>query len=195
MKLGIIGLPQSGRSTIFEALTRNLAPLVSAGQPRIGTVHVPDSRLDALSSMYQPKKTTYAQVEYFLPGQIDQSQTAAKDTPTWNLVRTSDALIHVLRNFRGYGFGPPSPLKDFMQLDQELIFADLVVAEKRMERLELDQKRGKKINPQELALAEQRLDLDELALHVIELAAEIAARVHLEITLFLQRSRHRALEL
>jgi ribosome-binding ATPase YchF (GTP1/OBG family) len=105
--------------------------------------------------MYQPKKTTYAQVEYFLPGQADQSQPVGKDAHSWNLVRNSDALIHVLRNFSGYGFGPPTPLDDFMQLDQELIFADLVVAEKRIERLELDQKRGKKANPQELALLQQ----------------------------------------
>ena len=67
MKLGVIGLPQSGKTTVFEALTKNISESIHKGEDRIGTIRVPDGRIDKLSAMYQPQKTTYAQVEYFLP--------------------------------------------------------------------------------------------------------------------------------
>jgi GTP-binding protein YchF len=155
MKLGIIGLPQSGKSTIFEALTHNFAATTHKGENRIGTIKVPDERIDRLSRMYTPQKTIYAQVEYFLPGLKGQGPDKAQDQTIWTLVRDSDALIHVVRNFSGYGFEAPDICNDFHRLDQELILSDLVVAEKRLERLELDHRRGKKINPEELALLQQ----------------------------------------
>ena len=68
MKLGIIGLAGAGKSTVFEALTSNIQDDTHKKESRIGTVQVPDSRVDILSDMYKPKKTIYAQVEYFLPG-------------------------------------------------------------------------------------------------------------------------------
>jgi ribosome-binding ATPase YchF (GTP1/OBG family) len=70
-------------------------------------------------------------------------------------------LIHVLRNFSDYGGKVPSPLRDFLALDEEMIFADLIAVEKRIERLEMDQKRGKKPNPEEISLiAECKKHLD-----------------------------------
>jgi hypothetical protein len=68
MKLGIIGLPRAGKSTVFDALTKNIAGAEHKGQDRIATVRVPDERVDALHRMVNPQKTIYAQVEYFLPG-------------------------------------------------------------------------------------------------------------------------------
>ena len=68
MKLGIIGLPQSGKTTVFEALTKNLSGSARKGEERLSTIRVPDSRIDILSEMYKPQKTTYAQVEYFSAG-------------------------------------------------------------------------------------------------------------------------------
>jgi hypothetical protein len=68
MKLGIIGLPQSGKSTVFEALTKSSPDVAHKGENRISTIRLPDNRIDKLSGMYQPQKTIYAQVEYFLPG-------------------------------------------------------------------------------------------------------------------------------
>ena len=68
MKIGIIGLPGSGKMTVFEALTGNISTTGNKSENRIGIVKVPDSRIDTLSEMYSPRKTTYAQVEYFLPG-------------------------------------------------------------------------------------------------------------------------------
>jgi len=68
MKLGIIGLPRAGKSTLFDALTKSITDTEHKGEDRIAAIRVPDERVDALSRMFQPKKTIYAQVEYFLPG-------------------------------------------------------------------------------------------------------------------------------
>ena len=146
MKLGIIGLPGSGKTTIFEALTQNTSDTGNKSENRIAAVQVPDKRVDLLRNMYQPLKTVYAQVEFFLPG------SGLPGPNIWNQVRDCHALIHVVRNFRGYSFEEPEPYKDFQKIDQEMIFDDLMVVEKRMERIELDKKRGKKIEPSELAL-------------------------------------------
>ena len=158
MKLGIIGLPQSGKTTVFEALTKTVSESGRKGEERICTIRVPDDRIDTLSRIYQPKKTTYAQVEYFLPGTIADK----KEQSIWTAARDCDALIHVVRNHSAMGFEEKSPYADFVKMDQELILADLVVVEKRLERLELDHKRGKKKDPQEHALlVECRQSLEE----------------------------------
>ena len=149
MKLGIIGLPRAGKSTVFDALTRNVTGPEHTGRNRIATVRVPDDRVDALSRMVNPQKTIYAQVEYFLPG---PKKDSAADPSLWTAVRDCDALLHVIRNHAAYGFDKPSPARDFNRLDQELVLADLVVAEKRLERIELDHKRGKKMDPEEYSL-------------------------------------------
>jgi GTP-binding protein YchF len=153
MKLGIIGLPGAGKSTLFEALTKIIPDEMShKHEDRIGTIKVPDTRVDQLSSMYEPKKTIYAQVEYLLPHMTTQKPGQKRDETVWTSVRTCDALIHVLRNFKGSGEEPPSPEQDFAILNEEMNFADLLVVEKRLERLELDKKRGKKANPEEIKL-------------------------------------------
>lgn len=156
MRLGIIGLPQSGKATVFEALTQQVGDGTPTMESRIGTIRVPDERIDILSEMYKPKKTIYAQVEYFLPGKADQG-TDRQQSP-WTRVRDCDALIHVVRNFKLYGQEEPDIWPDVHALDQELIISDLVVAEKRMERLELDQKRGRKPDSEEVALLGQCLE-------------------------------------
>ena len=154
MRLGIIGLPRSGKSTIFEALTQNVLPEDHKKEHRIGTIRVPDHRVDMLNEMFKPKKTVYAQVEYFLPARLGK----INDPHMWTQVRDCDAFIHVVRNFGGYGFEDPTPYDDFHALDQELILADIAVAEKRIERIELDKNRGKTIDENELALMAQCLN-------------------------------------
>ena len=154
MKLGIIGLPGAGKTTVFEALTRSRPSSENKAESRIQTMQVPDERLAALSNMFKPKKTISAQMEYFLPGLSVQK----KDQQIWTQIRDCSALIHVIRNFSGYGFDEPSLFHDFQSLDLDLIFADLVVVEKRLERVELDQKRGKKTDPEELSLLNQCLE-------------------------------------
>ncbi|UCD79875.1 MAG: redox-regulated ATPase YchF [Desulfobacterales bacterium] len=152
MKLGIIGLPQSGKFTIFEALTKNISETAHKGEDRIGTIRVPDSRLDTLSEMYAPQKTIYAQVEYYLPASARAKKEQTGEQSIWMAARDCDALIQVIRNHSGAGFEEKSPDKDFLHLQQELILADLVAVEKRLERIELDHKRGKKMDPEEHAL-------------------------------------------
>jgi GTP-binding protein YchF len=162
MKLGIIGLPGAGKTTLFEALTKIILD-ESAHKPedRLGTIKVPDGRVDHLSTMYKPKKTIFAQIEYLLPYIPPQKPGQKGDETTWTNVRTCDALIHVLRNFKGFGGEEPSPLEDFARLNEEMIFADLLVVEKRLERLELDKKRGKKADPEELKLLNECKELLE----------------------------------
>ena len=149
MKLGIIGLPQSGKSTVFEALTKNISTTAHKGEDRISTIRVPDGRVDVLSRMYKPQKTIYAQVEYFLPGTARAQKDQSADQSIWTTARDCDALIQVIRN---HSMEDKSPQADLRNMEQELILADLVVAEKRLERIEQDHKRGKKMDPEEHAL-------------------------------------------
>jgi len=155
MKLGFIGKTGAGKTTLFEALTKAASDAAHRKESRIGTVKVPDDRVDRLSEMYQPRKTIYAQVEYLLPAPAEHAKEKAREQSVWNQVRDCDAVLHVVRNFTGLDGAAPTAGSDFMEIDQELILSDLVVAEKRMERLELDQKRGKKPDPEEVALLTQ----------------------------------------
>jgi len=156
MKLGIIGLPQSGKSTVFGALLgargqkEDSGP--SRGGPRVATVTVLDERVGFLAEIYQPKKTTYARIEYLLPSQIPASSPPRSEGGVLNQVRICDALMEVVRNFEGPAGSAPSPEQDFVRLDEEMILSDLVVAEKRIERIELDRKRGKKEGEREYPL-------------------------------------------
>lgn len=152
MKLGIIGLPQSGKSTVFEALTKNISESARKGEDRIGTIRVPDSRIDVLSEIYEPQKTIYAQVEYFLPGTAHAKKGQAADQSIWTATRDCDALIQVTRNHTSAGLDEKSPQADLRHMEQELILADLVVVEKRLERIEHDHRRGKKMDSEEHAL-------------------------------------------
>ncbi|MEN8805938.1 MAG: DUF933 domain-containing protein, partial [Desulfobacterales bacterium] len=153
MKSGIIGRPGSGKTTVFEALTGNFQETGRRGDDRIAAIRVPDPRVDVLAGMYTPQKTTYAQVEYLLPGK-GLEKDSGKAGSSWTAVRDCDALIHVVRNFSSYGLAEPTPLDDVNHIDQELILNDFMVAEKRLERLNLDQKRGRKSDPEERALLE-----------------------------------------
>lgn len=156
MKLGIIGLPQSGKATIFAALTGARGgedpQRSSRSDQRIGTVKVVDERVDFLEKIFKPKKKTYARVEYLLPSQTAPGAAGKSESALWNEIRTCDALIHVLRNFQAPGGTPPTPDSDFRQIEEEMILSDLVVAEKKIERMDLDAKRGNRPNDEEYAL-------------------------------------------
>ncbi|MBU2489403.1 MAG: YchF family ATPase [Proteobacteria bacterium] len=157
MQLGIIGLPQSGKSTLFSALTGSVNEVAKKGENRLATIEVPDLRVDFLSAMYKPAKTTRAKIQYLLPHLPPRADGARTPEGAWTQARTTDAFIHVVKNFPGAE--PPSPAKDFAALDEELVFADLVVVEKRLERLAADAKRGKKPDLEEERLLQECLKL------------------------------------
>ena len=152
LKAGIIGLPGSGKWTVFEALTQSCLDVSHKGESRVGTIAVPDERVDVLSGLYQPKKTTRAQVQYFLPGLRNADGERADEAGLYAQVRDCDALIAVARNFAAPGQDAPAPAADVARIDEEMTFADLLVAEKRLERIDLDRQRGRKFDAEELAL-------------------------------------------
>ena len=163
MRLGIIGLPQSGKSTIFSALlgargSDELSGGAKSGA-QVATVIVYDERIDFLKEIDKPKKVTYVRIEYVLPSDIPPGAAAKSEAGLWGQVRICDALIHVVRNFQSLGGEKPNPEKDFWRLEEELILNDLMVAEKRLERLKLDLKRGRKEVAQEISLLESCKDL------------------------------------
>jgi GTP-binding protein YchF len=157
MKIGIVGISGSGKTTIFNALTGSVAE-VSAYQkgkkdPNLAVVRVPDSRLDRLSSMYNPKKTTHTQVQYVDIGGTVSAREGMESSmdELLKLLHPVDALVHVVRNFDRSG-EPPRPQEDLDALESELILTDLIILEKKIERLEKEITKARKENPEELEL-------------------------------------------
>jgi ribosome-binding ATPase len=145
--MGIVGLNQVGKTTLFRILTRGHGAGLVSGRPEahVGVVHVPDSRLDRLSEMYRPKKTIHASVEYVdTPGSvIDLARTGSQAAA----LREVDALLQVVRAFEDdlvpSASGSVDPQRDIENVELELILSDLAVVEKRLERLEKDVKKQK----------------------------------------------------
>jgi GTP-binding protein YchF len=152
VKAGLIGLPNSGRETIFRALTGQAKS--PAADLKQGEVLVPDPRLDYLSSLFQPKKHTPARLELYLPK--PSGKTAAESfKAALEKARDQDALLAVVRAFPDLTGAPPTPDQDALKLEEELILYDYVSVEKRLERLGEERKRGKKNDPEELDLLTQ----------------------------------------
>ncbi len=163
MEIGIVGLPGCGKTTIFNALTGSEAETsaYSAGKkaPNMAQVRVPDQRLQVLSGMYKPRKTTPAIIQYIdIGGGITSKEKKDSMDEILRLLRPSDALIHVVRCFELAGQGP-SPQSDLDEFESELILTDLMIVEKRLERLEKEVKKGKKGDPRELELLEKAREL------------------------------------
>lgn len=153
MKVGLIGLPKSGKTTIFNALSRQEAEVsaYAAGkqEPNLAVIDVEDERVDRLSEMYRPRKTVHATVDLvdFVGVTAGSARTGLFAPSALSLVKQSDALAVVLRNFTDpvldETFGPPNPTAELETIVSELVLADLVVAERRIENLDADAKRGK----------------------------------------------------
>ena len=156
MKIGLVGHPGTGKSTVFGALT-GLAVDTGFAAKRdkgnIGAVKVRDPRVDALAELYQPKKKTYAEITFTdLPG-----GTAGIDRATLNAMRPLDALCQVVRGFPGAAGEASDPATEIAELETETILADLEVVEQRIARLAKDRS-----NPRELELLERlRVALEE----------------------------------
>ncbi len=150
MRLGIIGLPQSGKTTLFNAFTRGSQPTgISAGRIEVHTavVDVPDPRVDVLSGMFSPKKTTYAKVTYADIAGLDGS--AGKNGISGallNQLTQMDGFIHVARCFENDNVPHPQgsidPARDIAMMDSEFVLNDLIAVERKLERLADERRKG-----------------------------------------------------
>ena len=149
MKIGLIGLQNSGKTTIFNTLTGLEAEVTSYStqkiEPNQGIVQVEDERVEKLSEMYNPKKTIYATIEYidFVGLTGNKENNDAFSGSGMGLVKTADALALVVRNFDDPTTGDaPNPVSDLDSIESDMIISDLIIAEKRLEKVELSKKRG-----------------------------------------------------
>ncbi len=145
MKVGIIGLTKSGKTTVFNALTGSSAQTGTFGvqKANLAVIKVPDKRVDFLSSIYKPKKTTYAEISFVdVPGPSDANASPLGGTQTIDLIKGVDTLAVVVRAFDRAAGDVVDPLKEFQAIESELIVLDLIVLEKKLERLEKEHKKG-----------------------------------------------------
>ena len=150
MKLGIIGLPQSGKTTIFNALTRGDAPTTaSAGRFEVHTavVDVPDERVTKLSALFNPRKTIYARVTYAdIAGLETGSAKSGISGQLLNQLAQMDGFILVVRAFESdlvmHPSGSVDPKRDVESMLGELLLNDLVAVERKVERLADEKKKG-----------------------------------------------------
>jgi GTP-binding protein YchF len=186
MRLGIIGLPQTGKTTLFNALTRGTQPTGAAtGKIEVHTavVDVPDPRVDRLSAMFNPKKTIYAKVTYADVAGLDGSAGKSGISGTLlNQLTQMDGFIHVIRVFEDENVAHPAgsiePARDIQTMDSEFILNDLIAVERKLERLAEERKKGggrdKAIIEHEIVLFErmhQALN-QETPLRDLEISAE-----------------------
>jgi hypothetical protein len=144
MKTAIVGLPMVGKTSLFAILTGvTQESRLGSTAVRTGVAKVPDPRVDALAEIYQPPKITYATVEYIDTPSI--SRESLRDPAYLASLRVVDAFAHVLRLFQDetvpHEHGTVDPARDFEDVETELILSDLVVIERRLERLEKDRKK------------------------------------------------------
>jgi hypothetical protein len=149
MKTAIIGLPMTGKTSLFTILTgAHQEARIGSTSARMGVAKVPDARLDALAKLFEPNKLTHAAVEYVDMPAV--SKESLRDASYVASLRVVDAFAHVLRLFEDdtvpHEKGSVDPLRDLEDVETELILSDLVVIEKRLERLEKDRKKIK--NPE-----------------------------------------------
>jgi hypothetical protein len=137
MKIGLVGLPKSGKTSLFNLLTGASVATSSYGGSRAemhaGVARVPDERVDRLSALFKPKKTTFASFEVVDLAGITKGEREGLDAKEF---RNADALLHVVRAFSDAAGTAPNPKGDIADLETELILADLEVVERRLERLE-----------------------------------------------------------
>ena len=183
MKLGIIGLPQSGKTTIFNALTRSNTPTTaSAGRIEVhtGVVDVPDPRIDRLSGMFKPKKTIFAKVTYADIAGLDGNSKGISGN-LLNTLGQMDGFIHVVRCFDDDNVPHPSgsinAARDADAMLTELLLNDQIAVERKLERLMDERKKGgtdKAVNERQTVLFTRLLEAlnNNLPLRKLEYSAD-----------------------
>lgn len=145
LRAALIGLPSSGKTTLFQLMTSVHDAPRGKGDVNIGISKVPDARLDKLTAMYNPRKRVPATVEF--TDIIAPTRGGAQALVDVAGYKNADALVHVVRAFRDPAVAHPAAsidaARDAQTMEDELILADLGVAERRLERIEKDLKKGK----------------------------------------------------
>ena len=147
MQIAIVGLAGSGKTTVFNTLTRGHAETGGFGGVtlNVGVVKVPDARLERLAEIFKPKKIVHADVTYVdlpAPPASTEGRVGTEELPADHLarLRDSDALLHVVRSFENpahpHPDGSVDPARDLERLDLEFVLADLAMTERRLERLQ-----------------------------------------------------------
>jgi len=153
MQIAIVGLAGSGKTTVFNTLTRGHAETGGFGgmELHVGVVKVPDERLERLAEIFKPKKIVQADVTYVdlpAPPPSTEGHVGTEDLPAEHLarLRDSDALLHVVRAFEDAAHPHPegsvNPVRDIDRLDTEFILADLALVDRRLERLKTSGRHG-----------------------------------------------------
>ena len=184
MRLGIIGLPQTGKTTIFNALTRGNQPVTTSGgryEVHTGVVDVPDGRVDGLSQMFKPKKTVYAKVTYADIAGLEGGKTTISGA-LLNQLSQMDGFLHVVRCFEDpsvpHPAGSVNPARDVNTMDSELLLNDMIAVERKLDRLAEERKKGggreKVVIERETAMFErfQTALADERPLREVTISAE-----------------------
>ena len=171
MKIGLVGFPGSGKTTVFNTLTGLSVPTGFGGEIHLGTVKVPDERIDRLSGMFKPKKTTFAEITFSdIPGEHGAGHKGLS-RKALEPIRTQDVLCLVLRDFENPALeGAADPAGDLEAFHAECVLADLDMVERK-----LDRAKKEKTDPLDVAaftLAKETLErelplraLPEAALH------------------------------
>jgi GTP-binding protein YchF len=169
VKVGLTGFSGAGKTTVFTALT-GLRSDAGDRRSQMGTIKVPDGRVDFLASVYSPKKTTYAEVTFVdFPPTRDAQKRGVLDQEMVTALRDADALVEVVRGFPDLTGAAARPLEDIDAFDGELVLADLAQVEKRVERCRKEKGRERELAL--LARLEEHLDAGA-PLRTLRLGAE-----------------------
>ncbi len=159
MHIGILGYPRSGKSTLFQALLGHKGHHAGGRKEGYdkGVVKVPDARIDFLANLYQPKKVTYAEIEFWDSQALDETKIEKQELPAY--LRQADSLVAVIAAFDNPNVAHPKgsadPQRDIDDLNAELVFSDLISVEKRLGKLANDLKRGHKEVSDEIKFLER----------------------------------------